>query len=371
MIIVHAVHQIAHGPLSFDDVVTGTRGVTGSEQAMLFLAKAQAEAGHRVFCYLPCDKPGLSNGIEFLDIRTAWPRLRRMDQADVVIAWLSADPLRNANPHSLRIHSLQINDWLMCGPNFDAFADVYVSVSQAHKDHLTRQFGSPTDDHKWEIIPNGVDITRFTRNKRRVPYRCVYLSSPDRGLHWLLSIWPEIRFKYPQAELEVFYEVNTWKEAARGLFNEAGIRAEYITKKGVALEHAGVHFRNAVSPQFLAEELATADIMLYPCDTIRFTEGFGVAVLEACAAGVVPFVTDCDAFGEIYQNSGAFIIPRGNDRQWIDRYTETVLQTFANRQLIEDRRGLVRAFAERLDWPIVTKQWGEMIERRMETKKHD
>lgn len=367
--IVHAVHQVAHGPLSFDDLSEGKRGVTGSEQAMLFLARAQAAAGHRVFCYLPCDAPGESLGVELIDIRKAWPRLRRTDQADVVVSWLSSDALRGVNPRAVRVHSLQINDWMMSGPNFDQNVDVYVAVSEAHKEFLMRQTGCPNQGEKWEVIPNGVDTSRFTVQQTRKPLRCVYLSSPDRGLHWLLSFWPEIRLMYPTAELHVFYEVNAWKEAARGLFNEVGIRADYVIKKGIALEQSGgVFFRNAVSPEFLAKELSQADVMLYPCDTVRFTEGFGVAVLEACAAGVVPIITDCDAFGELYKDSGAIVVPMGKDRTWTDRYVETVLTTLSDMTGRSDRRQKVRQFAERYDWKIVGQEWSAMIERQREKK---
>src|SRR5438552_19131049 len=102
--VVHSVYQVAHGTLSFDDIAAGNRGVTGSEQAMLFLAKAQAAAGHAVSCYVPTDKPGMRHGVELIDIRTAWPRLRKMDKADVAIAWLSADMLRQLPDHVLKVH---------------------------------------------------------------------------------------------------------------------------------------------------------------------------------------------------------------------------------------------------------------------------
>ena len=121
----------------------------------------------------------------------------------------------------------------------------------------------------------------------------------------------------------------------------------------------------AKAPTALAQELLACDLMLYPCDPVRFTEGFGVAVLEACAAGVVPVMTDADAFGEIYSGSGAVMVPRGIGAQWTDQFLETVLQLFDRREEIEQRRLQVQAFAVGDGWKTVVGQWDDMIQRRM------
>ena len=359
--IVHALLETAHGPLGYSDLTAGGRGVTGSEQTMLYLARAQAQRGHSVVMYLPTDKPGYEHGVEILDVRASWPRLRRIDGADVVISWLSADPLRFAGPKALKIHSLQINDWMLCGADYHKHVDVFVACSQAHKEHLLREGGHPPLDYPFEVIPNGTDIARFSTSLQRKPRRCVYLSSPDRGLHWLIAMWPEIRFAYPDAELHIYYEVQKWLDGAILLTSEIGNRARYVINhiQGIA-KHAGV-MHGAVPPENLAHGLASCDVMLYPADTIRFTEGFGVAVLEACAAGVVPIITDADALGEVYQKSGAIIIPRGPDRRWTDRFLDTVLTVFKDRDALEALRPFVRNFAAQYDWSHVADLWDAMF----------
>ena len=150
MKIAHVLIETAHGPLSYGDLASGGRGVTGSEQAMLYLAKAQAAAGHQVLCYMPTESAGFDGGVELLDVRTAWPRLRRMDGVDVAIAWLTADPLRQISDRVLRVHSLQINDWMLCGYGFNQFVDRYVMVSEAHRRHLWGEMGAPAEqDRLW------------------------------------------------------------------------------------------------------------------------------------------------------------------------------------------------------------------------------
>lgn len=104
--------------------------------------------------------------------------------------------------------------------------------------------------------------------------------------------------------------------------------------------------------------------VVHNCDTVRYTEGFGVAVMEACAAGVVPFLTDTDALGEVYKSSGAVMVPRGSDRRWTDVYLEQVISMLRKREEIESKRDVVRAFAKSYDWAVVAKQWSNMIDRR-------
>jgi len=368
--IVHVLQDTAHGNLSFDDLAAGGRGVTGSEQAMLYLAKAQAEIGHRIICYWPTDKPGFSNGVEIRNFTEEWPRLRRMDTADVVISWLSSDPLRNAPEQAVRILSIQINDWLLNAPDFDRYVDGYVSVSNTHRDFVWTLPGAPPcPPGKIHILPNGVDLARFRYPVgERIPNRCVYLSSPDRGLHWVLAMWPEIRFAYPTAEFHIFYEVQKWLEGTALLNSDVGRRAVYCVDRLKRLGPHGAGVRGAISPQELAGELSKADVMLYPCDTVRFTEGFGVAVLDAMAAGVVPIITDCDAFGEIYSDSGAIVVPRGTGRSWTDTYLETVLRALSNRDDLELRRKRVQEFVQQYDWPIVAQHWEDTIHKVKEAK---
>jgi len=365
--IVHCMNMTAHGNLSPKDLQAGGRGVTGSEQAMIYLAQMQAKMGHKVYCYYPTATPGNYDGVEVMNFDPAYPRFRRADGADVAISWLSADFLRNFPEKTLKIHSLQINDWMLNAAGSAEYADVRVAVSEAHRRHLLTQDACPGED-KWEVIPNGVDTGRFTGSAIRSRNRCVYLSSPDRGLHWALAIWPEIRFAFPDAELHIYYEVQKWLENAVLLNNDLRRRAVYVTQRLQGGERHGIFVHGAVPPHELSRELLAADVMLYPCDPVRFTEGFGVAVLDACAAGVVPVLSDADALGEIYERSGAVVVPRLFGSQWTDRYLEAALDLLGNPEGRDIRRKKVQEFAYTYDWSAVSKLWMDMIEKHLQAR---
>ena len=364
--IVHTMNNTAHGGLQYEHLTSGGRGVTGSEQALLYLAAGQAALGHEVTVYVPTDSPGYAYGVEVLDYASAWPRLRKMDMADVVISWLSADSLRGVPDNKLRIHSVQINDWWINALNYQSWVDVFVCVSEIHRDFLWSQTGNPGFSKYVEILPNGTDFIDAGHGIRKSK-KCVYSSSPDRGLHWLLHIWPEILCAHPSAELHIYYEIQKWMSGAVLLNSEAGIRGRYVVDRlNRSMPNVFVH--GAISPKELAKELATSDVMLYPCDTIRFTEGFGVAVLDACASGVVPVLTDCDALSEIYKNSGAIIIEKGDSREWIDRFRDEAIRLLSTPQEIEQRRNQVMAFAGERTWSLAAHKWQNMIERYLYAK---
>src|SRR3990167_6058037 len=215
MKIIHVVQAVAHGNISYADIASGGRGVTGSEQAMLYLARAQAKKGHQVIVYLPTERDSFQEGVELLNINAYWPRIRRADNADVVISWLSADALRNISPKALRIYSYQINDHMMNGFGYEKQVDLFVAVSEAHKKHLLTEPGAPPEGSRWAVIPNGVDNARL-------------------------------------------------------LNSEIGLRSHYVVNKINALRAHGVILHGAVPPDRLADELLRSDIMIYPCDPIRF-----------------------------------------------------------------------------------------------------
>lgn len=372
MRIVHILIVCAHGGLCPRYLTEGNRGVTGSEQAMIYLARESARRGHRAIVYAPGAEEGLYDGVTWLDLDKAYPRLSELDGADVVVSWLTADPLQRCRPEQLRVHSIQINDWQMGNDRSPDYAhvDVFQCVSQAQSDWLWRAEGHPAERDRIEIVPNGVDVSRFAFRRERRRRHIIYCSSPDRGLHWLLYLWPEIRRAFPDARLSVFYEVQRWIQGVRNLAMKIGLRARYIEQALARLEGHGVYEEGAVPPVQIAEALLGAEILAYPCDPVSSTEGFSSSTLEACTAGCVPIITDADALGEVYKHSGALLVRHGPDASWVEVYRDSLLHLLSNQAEAEvaERRQRCEAFGRSLSWEIVGERWHQMIERRMALK---
>ena len=220
------------------------------------------------------------------------------------------------------------------------------------------------DPAKWHAIELGCDPEQYSP-PLSVPGRAVYISSPDRGLHHLLGAWPRIKRTIPEAELRVFYRLQPWIDGFKttGYFppiEPLRRRALYIEealqrmRERGGLTRWGIKICDSVSRNQIAKELSEASVLAYPCDTVQWSEGFSCSVLEACAAGALPVITDCDALGEVYRDSGAIVVPRGNWSLWADNVVEALRGTYSGSArvlgCVLEPASELRAFAEARTW---------------------
>lgn len=353
--------SLGNRPIDYANPYTSKRGLTGSELSCFEFAMAMADRGHaaQVFC------PGGGGRWNGDGVRTRPIReLTSIDSSwDVAYAWNEPDLLRNVSA-KLRMVNQQLNDFNYCRAGWERHVDVLTSPSAAHADYLNDLIPDGSR-MQIEVLPNGCDPTQYDLT-RKVTGRVIYASSPDRGLHLLLEAWPEIRRRVPGAHLRVFYEMGPWLqtflnqenfvingEVEKGLV-ETGYRARYIARALELLRSEGVEAVGSVSRQEMAREMSEAQCLAYPCDTIRFTEGFSVSTLEGCASGAVPVVSGCDALGSIYGELPTMVPApiRDHGREFVDQ-VERVLQDDEYRSKAVD---VGRAIADRHRWDVLAER---------------
>lgn len=250
----------------------------------------------------------------------------------------------------MRIVYQMLNDHSFVKPGYDDWVDRYVGVSQQQADHVASCY--PETKGRWNVVPLGCDPELYS--DRRVPGRVVYCSSPDRGLHWLLSVWPHIRAAVPNAHLRVFYH---WTDDLLGVETghphlvEIAQRKRYIKHAMEALKLLGVEHVGSVSREQMAKEWSEASVLAYPCDTVAFSEGFSVSILEAHASYTMPVITDCDCLGEVYAASGCRMVS-GPVRDHLHEFTSAVVSALNPRENVLG----ARAFAEKRTWAHTAKQ---------------
>lgn len=126
----------------------------------------------------------------------------------------------------------------------------------------------------------GDDPAAPARDAGRPGRRVLFLSRlhPKKGLELLCDAWPAVRARIPEAELVV---------AGSGTPDyEARLEARVMQIGGAG---AGIRLAGFVAAGAKADTLASADCFVLP----SFHENFGVAVLEAAAAGL-PVVVSPD-----------------------------------------------------------------------------
>jgi glycosyltransferase involved in cell wall biosynthesis len=221
----------------------------------------------------------------------------------------------------------------------------------------------PNPDN-WEVVPLGCDPPDLSKAEK-MPGRVVYCSSPDRGLHLLLQEWPAIKRAVPHATLKIFYRLAPWLEQWHGVHYYPPIerqraRAHYIEEALRRMPDHGIEVCDSVSRNQIQREMLAAEVMAYPCDTVRWTEGFSCSLLEGCAAQACPVTTDVDALGEIY---GGVIptLPKGEIGQW----RETVIRALQDSKFRAEVNNQARSFAEKLTWEETARTLASLLTDRL------
>lgn len=334
-------------PFDFAQVKTSSRGTTGSEAFMLEVPRALARRGHDVLIYVDSPNTPRFEGVELVDRKTAPP-----PRGDVVVSMIDSTPLRSVSSGKRVL--VNQNGFLHQNVRQGDFDLLVVPSETSARHHRTHYPWLPTVS----IVPNGVSIEDFPE-LRKVEGRCVYASSPDRGLHLVLSQWPTIKKAVPHAELRVFYyALESYLTEWRGqqddprrplLERELLKRAQYIDRVLLRLQHLDVVPVGSVSRQQLAIEFARADALLYPCKPVMFTETFSCTCMEACAAGATPILLANDCLPELY---GPFVHPD------LDAWTKKVIETLKGP---ERSRNLERDLASKFTWEAAADRFEQAV----------
>lgn len=174
-----------------------------------------------------------------------------------------------------------------------------LALSKYHRDYLL--MGIPNV----QVLSHGISKKDPPYNK--VPYSCLYASSPDRGLQLLLSLWPKIKKEIPEAELEIAYNGKTEPE--------------------------------------MEELYSKSEYWLYPCKGVEL---YCITGIRAQAHGCVPIVTPHMALKETVRHG---IKPK------IENFVEETVALMKNRSLTES----IRNKCLKDTYPTIESEWEQIM----------
>ena len=337
-------------------IFTDPRGLTGSEMTCVMQAIEMAKRGYDVTMYSYFTSDAEVMGVKF----ARWDRWAAEAGKDWYAAFATIYPrgLQHLGPGTLRVFNQQVNDFSYC-VGWEAYTDIVTALSGSHKHHLT-QF---THFQNWRILPNGCDPSAFHDGAKK-NHKLVFASSADRGLHWLLELFPRLKKRVPDAELHIYY---TFRDRGEELYasigeHEMANRFKYMKMALAKLKDHGVFHHRSVSRREIANVFSEGRILAYTCDPVRFTEGFSCTTLEAAVAGCLPVICGTDALGELYGGFVPTVPPPYTDHR--SEYFDLLIRYLTDDAAYDSARARAKKLGEMYNWSAVGERLRFILEDR-------
>jgi glycosyltransferase involved in cell wall biosynthesis len=332
-----------------------TTGIGGSETAVIQIAKRFARDGWRVDVYNEPDKyEGEYEGVGYWGLN----RLGQDETTTVFVGW--RNPATIELPLHRQVSLLWCHD-LNQGPQVrEAMPkwDRILGVSAWHATYLSQVYEVANTG----FVPNGIELDRFSQRVKKIPFRCVYASSQDRGLLDLLRMWPAIVAVEPSAELHVAYGWENFdKWIAMGNQHLAGLKAAILP----LLDQKGVVWRGRLPQDELAKLYQESYAWLYPT---TFLEVSCISAMEAMAGGAVPVTSAAGALPETLGDGG--MIVTGNPYTsawkmfWLQCAKAALLAPDVRLPLMDKGKERAKTFT----WDAAYEKWKQVIDEAMTAK---
>lgn len=339
-----------------------SKGIGGSEEAVIFLSREMAALGWAVEVYAdpPSHQIGLDEHGVLWQPYYVW---EAQDSADVFVGWRQGHP-KAAIAQGLGDRCGQRWLWL-----HDAISPEYLRGSWT--DSLTGIFcltefhakRLPDDlRHKLVLTKNGISPEYLFSGPNKAT-ELVYASSPDRGLEYLLREWPKIKAAIPDSRLHIYYGFTKNWMATEAQFPELRrVRSEILRTK----DQPGVVWHGMVGQRELSQAFADCGFWLYPTE---WPETSCITAMKAQAMGAIPITSRYPESG-VPETTRFDLGPPPKDgslytnASWLAEWTASVIDSVPRQDLGPMREEMKSWARETYSWAKVAAQWNELFLRR-------
>ena len=320
------------------------KGITGSEEAVIYMAQQLAALGMRVIV-LGAPPAGSRHSLEEANPRFIDSRVWRQEMLDIAISWRMprlGSKLRSIArrvylwPHDLCHEPLSRED-------IEAFDDV-LWLSQWQRNQWISM--NPHFQRFQQIFGNGINPEQFGPISRREnPFSCIYGSNYGRGLEELIDLWPAIQERFPLATLDVYYGWQHW-----GLLKpyEERVLRQKMGRLPSVFEHG------LVSHEELTCAYEKASLWTYPC---KRAETFCITALRTQFAGAIPVVVQDFALHETVRH--------GYRCQRLEDYPALLMKALgeSGKITLETRAKMAEFILQNYTWKDLASRWMNLFNK--------
>jgi len=190
--------------------------------------------------------------------------------------------------------------------------DLFIFVSEWIQNRYESKFDIPK--YKSLLLKNSIgsifENLLKTPNYQKQLNTMMYCSAPDRGLEYLLTIFPKVQEKFPSSKLTI--------RSGSSLYNKNN---KEIPFKNEFQKIANIDLAEPVSQSELAILLMNNDILSYPSNT---PESSCISILQAMACGCIIVTSDLGALPETTPAFNYIVPFDKNSTEFIKNYRTTL-----------------------------------------------
>lgn len=334
-----------------------TKGIGGSEEAVINLSKEWAKQGYNVTVYNNCGtEQMICDGVTYKPFWEFNPK----DKQDILILWRHPKLL----DYELNVTKIyvDIHDVISKGEFNEKRLAKLDSVLL--KTNFHRSLFPNIPDDKITIIPNGMDFGLFNQDIKKDQYLLVNTSSPDRSMDVLPELFKRVKEQVPQARLKWAYGWDIFDNS----YSDNQQMTSWRDKIKIEMDEAGIENMGRLSQSDCAKLYLEGNILAYPTE---FAEIDCITVKKAQACGCLPITTDFGALNESVINGIKIHSPKTQDswarngkwsfgiedeevkQKWVNAVVEQLKKPLDNRQEIKDAMN-------RFNWDIISEKWSKL-----------
>jgi predicted O-linked N-acetylglucosamine transferase (SPINDLY family) len=280
-----------------------TKGIGGSEEAVIWLSRLLHERGWNVTVYCRCGAEEEEfDGVQW---KPDWMWNYR-DRQDVTVIWRYPQLIKNEiNTSQLMV---DLHDVI---PESEFTEERLKKIDRIFVKSIFHRMLLPhIPDEKFVIVPNGIDTRLFEGRVERDPLLLINTSSADRSLEAFVDCFEQIKRQVPNAKAQWAYGWGVWDV----VHASDAQRMEWKAQIQRRMRELGVEELGRISHDQIAHLYRKANIFVYPTE---FAEIDCISLSKAMAAGAIPVTTDFAAMGDKAGHGGVFIHSQKTKDEWV------------------------------------------------------